>query len=706
MKKIFTLTYLFLGWGLCLLPLISFGQGHRYFGRVHRCATHEMDSLLRQSYPQMGSTADFERWLSAKMAFTVSRDIQEVYTLPVIVHIVHNGEAIGVGPNISAAQVQSQIDVLNEDFRRELNTPGYNNNPLGADVEIEFCLATIDPDGIPLAEPGIHRINRNDEGWVTLPYSPTYVRNQVMPNSIWDTDKYMNVWTVDLQNDVLGYAQLPSQSTLPDLAPNQGPATSDGVMIDPNHFGRIGNVSAPYDQGRTTTHEVGHWLGLRHIWGDGPCSEDDFCSDTPEAAAPNYGCPTGATACGGPIMVRNYMDYTDDACMNIFTQCQSLRMRTVLENAPRRLALLSSNACQTDLSPVPAFSTSQGTVCEGGQIQFFDESLYQPTSWQWSFPGGSPSTSTAANPVITYFSSGVYSVELTVANSFGTQTLSWPNQVEVVSGALTEVFFEDFENGLGAWQVENPDNDFGWELEPVSGNGGSVAPYVNLYLYASVGQKDGLISPAIDLSNYGNLELSVEYAYRPFSAEERDSLLISASVDNGQSFPFTLYQGAQGSMAFATGPNLTTSFTPSQASDWCGTSNGAGCIEINLSAFIGEPQFKLKVETVNAFGNNIFVDNIRIEGSCQQATEIQDIAVETWHVYPQPATDDLTIEGPQQYTPLGFVLYDLAGRSLRSWRMEGNDGKYMLTVGEFPPGVYVLEIQSEQGIYRQSLKID
>ncbi|HEU4496838.1 MAG TPA: M43 family zinc metalloprotease, partial [Flavobacterium sp.] len=171
----------------------------------------------------------------------------------------------------------------------------------------------------------------------------------------------LNMWTVNFSNsNLLGYAQFPSASGLPGLNSDGGAATTDGVVSGYNYFGSSDYndgtfiLGAPYDKGRTMTHEVGHWLGLKHIWGDGDCSVDDFCADTPNAATANYNCPTNLDSCPDPglDMVQNYMDYTDDPCMNIFTADQKARMITVMNNSTRRSTLKTSTK---DL-PIPLFA--------------------------------------------------------------------------------------------------------------------------------------------------------------------------------------------------------------------------------------------------------------------------------------------------------------------------------------------------------------
>lgn len=247
---------------------------------------------------------------------------RSVITIPVVVHVVYKTTA----ENISDAQIQSQIDVLNEDFRRT-NSDQTNQWSQAADSEIEFCLASVDPNGNPTN--GINRKKTKKRSFGADDSMKKSNRGGVNP---WNTSDYLNIWVCNLGQGLLGYAQFPG-----------GSAATDGVVCLYTAFGRVGNVNAPFNEGRTTTHEVGHWLNLRHIWGDGNCNADDFVSDTPLSDAANYGCASGHTSCSSTDMVQNYMDYSDDGCMNLFTAGQKARMQACL--AGPRASLLSSNAC-------------------------------------------------------------------------------------------------------------------------------------------------------------------------------------------------------------------------------------------------------------------------------------------------------------------------------------------------------------------------
>ncbi|HYG40920.1 MAG TPA: M43 family zinc metalloprotease [Cytophagales bacterium] len=400
---------------------------------VEHCATMEQDSINRVLYPQLGELSDFERVLQQKIREIEkrkksSRTADEILTIPVVVHVIHKGESVGSGSNISLAQIQSQLEVLNEDFRKKVGTNGENSSSVGADIELEFCLAILDEEGKTLSEPGVHRYNGNKDKWTR-----SEIEGVLKPATVWDPDKYYNIWTLDFGGEddrLLGYAQFPSQTSLPGLPANGGPASTDGVVVSYRHFGSSekGNfpvLQAPYNKGRTLTHETGHYLGLRHIWGDGGCGADDFVSDTPDSDRESRGCEKGRTSCGVVNMVENYMDYSDDGCMNIFTRGQKTRIRAVMEISPRRNTLAFSNLCSPNVaaSPEANFRADADTVLRGSTVSFTDLSLNFPDELKWTFEGAVPATSTQKNPRIVYSDSGSYSVSLIAVNELGSDTL-------------------------------------------------------------------------------------------------------------------------------------------------------------------------------------------------------------------------------------------------------------------------------------------
>ena len=339
---------------------------------IVRCASFE-NLKSQQARNKAISDEQFERWIAPKIEeikkMRNAGRLPSVIRIPVVLHIIHNGDAVGAGENISDAQALSQITVFNQDFRRQVGTPGFGS---GVDTSIEFCLAQIDPNGNPTN--GIDR-----RQLTSASYTSRAAIETAKASTIWDPTKYLNMWTFRFGGamaGVLGYAQFPSGSGLAGMPQEDcitGEASTDGVVCNYNTWGS--RTLAPtgsyggtqYDKGRTMTHEVGHMLGLRHLWGDGGCEVDDFCADTPNCENDYYaGVGTGGciapTQCGNVRQIQNYMDYSDDGCMNIFTQDQKDRMLAVLMNSPRRDDLLVSTVCEaTTQAPYIQFKR---TACE------------------------------------------------------------------------------------------------------------------------------------------------------------------------------------------------------------------------------------------------------------------------------------------------------------------------------------------------------
>ncbi len=400
---------------------------------IINCATVEQEKINKAKYPDRITLDDMEYAIGIRTKEILERNRAgktqaTVITIPIVVHVIHNGEDVGSGANISQEQIQSQIDVLNEDFRRKVGTPGHNDSPVGADIEIEFCLTSVDQNGHAMSEPGIHRYQGP---------RPDYTKDQaeaLKGQTYWNPNLFFNVWTLKFGGVdalLLGYAQFPDGSGLSGLNGDdtQSSASTDGVVIQYTSFGSIDkgnfpvmNAAAPYNHGRTLSHETGHWLGLRHIWGDKLCG-DDFVDDTPQQHAANRGCPeTKASCTTGFEMPQNYMDYSDDVCMNIFTVGQKARIRTVMELSPRRKQLIENNLCGTivEAPPVAEFTSNKTYVLRGGKVDYTDLSTNFPTSWEWTFENGDPSTSNVQNPSVKYSTPGKFKVTLKSTNSLGT----------------------------------------------------------------------------------------------------------------------------------------------------------------------------------------------------------------------------------------------------------------------------------------------
>jgi len=242
-------------------------------------------------------------------------------TIPVVVHVVFRTEA----ENISDEQIQSQIDVLNQDFMAvnpDLADVPVPFQDLIGNPQIQFELATTDPSGDPTSG-----ITRTETDRTSFSSQGNPVKSAATGGAdAWDTTRYLNIWVCTLSGGLLGYAQFPG-----------GPPATDGVVVLNTAFGTTGTARAPFDKGRTATHEVGHYLNLSHIWGENriaSCADSDFVDDTPNQFGPNTGKPTfPSSSCNNEPngdLFMNYMDYVDDEAMFMFTLGQVVRMRATL----------------------------------------------------------------------------------------------------------------------------------------------------------------------------------------------------------------------------------------------------------------------------------------------------------------------------------------------------------------------------------------
>ena len=342
------------------------------------CGAMEVHERLLRTVPEYAAAraaSETRAWEVEALGAEVART--GVTVIPVVVHVVYKTNA----QNISDPQIKSQIDVLNRDFR--MTNPDISSlpavfQPLAADARIEFELATSDPQGNQTD--GITRTQTNAAGFS----NDDAVKSAASGGADgWPADKYLNLWVCQLTNNLLGYAQFPG-----------GPAATDGVVILHTGFGTTGTAAAPFNLGRTASHEIGHWLNLRHIWGDDGtgCNGDDFVGDTPNQAGANTGMPAfpHATCNNGPNgdLFMNYMDYTDDAGMFMFTSGQVARMQACLDSDRPTIGTVKPSPTTLKFRDDPIklkFSDDGGTlkfkddvptlkfVDDGGTLKFRDD---------------------------------------------------------------------------------------------------------------------------------------------------------------------------------------------------------------------------------------------------------------------------------------------------------------------------------------------
>lgn len=423
----------------------------------HKCVSVEMHQHRQQQDASILGQAAFEDWMRDKRVELLANGnarSQAVQTLPVVVHVIHNGEALGIAPNISDAQILSQIQVLNEDFRKIAGSPGDNTHPDGADMELEFVLAKVDDQG--KATDGINRVE-----WGAFDYDPGFMDDVVKPATIWNPDYFLNIWVVSLVNPnsstsiLLGYAQFPKANSLGGLPSNPGSRNTDGIVINARYFGSAALDDGSFDtaslnRGRTLTHELGHFFGLRHIWGDAGdgqdgCLIDDYCTDTPDQESSTNGCPTTRVSCDSADMFENYMDYSNDVCMNIFTSCQVGRKDVVIANSLRRYTLPTS----------PALTANSGFAISG-QVVDMDSGNPIPNA-RLRFDGDFVPEVTAdasGNFSLPNFYAGRYDV---IVGAWGFLTTEVEDvDIDATTGALTFQISKGWEDSFAL--------DLGWEI--------------------------------------------------------------------------------------------------------------------------------------------------------------------------------------------------------------------------------------------------
>nr|WKN36822.1 choice-of-anchor J domain-containing protein [Tunicatimonas sp. TK19036] len=598
----------------------------------------------------------FEQWIDARVqarrfspqAKLSAEEADPIYRIPVVVHVIHRGEEVGVGSNIPFEQIEDQIRILNEDFRRlnpdSIDTPA-EFQPVASDTRIEFVLARQTPDGF--ATNGVVRVQGPDENYGLLS------GNTLAEVSWWDSELYLNIWVVPLRSPYLGFAQFPV-SDLEGLEGASNNAQTDGVVIDYNFFGSIGNV-VDRSVGRTTTHEVGHYLGLRHIWGDGDCSADDFVEDTPLQESDSEGCPAHPqTSCNSVDMFQNYMDYTNDRCMNLFTVGQRERMRIVLENSPRRRTLLTSPGLSEpivldDDAGISRINTPQRSECNGNIVPTItvvnagndpltsftvaltvQGNLREETTFSSNLTTGE-STTVSFSPITLQgnAANARYSFSFFITSVNGIEDENATNNIRSVDFIipqraplpLADDFESDTDNSLlNLGYLSNTDDLTTWELVSAPGyfSTENNALWLDFYNYdGGIGEQDILYTPIFDLAEVQEATLSFRYAYAPYQNENgeisNDGFAVGLSTNCGASYDTLLFEAYGEDLATAEPTGLE--FIPSSRLQW-------RQVTIPLNAYLSSENLQISFIGYNDYGNNLYVDDISITAAPTNAVDL------------------------------------------------------------------------------------
>ncbi|MCH6235114.1 M43 family zinc metalloprotease [Cognataquiflexum rubidum] len=612
-----------------------FGQPYQH---VHneKCAHVLIEKMQEEKMGFYGTKEYFESWISKEISekkknFNPLQRIQaERRVIPVVVHVIHNGTPEGSGANIPFSQIEAQIRIINEDFRRQnADTTLTPQEFLGvvADANIEFVLARQDPKGLPTN--GVVRV----KGPKTV-YNPNIPSDidLIGQTSLWPPEDYMNIWVVTIIDPIIGFASLPI-SNLPGLNVPPNSRENDGVTIDYRYFGEGGNAASG-SKGRTATHEIGHFLGLRHIWGDGDCSVDDFVLDTPLQSGPNNACRTvnPKISCNTRDLVENYMDYTPDDCMNNFTFGQVERMDVVLAESPRRASLVNGRGtiapqlftldlamqriidpqnlvCDLNINPTLEILNRGLNRVTAARIEIRNNGLLIQTK-NFSLNLNTGDATTVSFDPINFPSTGNnFVASITQVNGTTDQN---PSNNSLSSNpslqpAIPLPYAFQF-NEIGTnWVINNPDNLATWEKTQVVLDGQSQdALFIRNYEYEAFGELDYFISPGLDLSTYQNAQLTFNMAYGPFNNNSfGDYLLVAVSTDCGNTFDIIEAPYEKDYVFLRTSTPTLDEFIPTSASQFRREI-------VNLSEYSGLENVRIAFIARNGFGNNLYIKDIEI----------------------------------------------------------------------------------------------
>lgn len=672
------------------LALILF---ERSFSQIKPCSTYEANVKAETENPEaLKAKKELDTFIRSNNYKT-----EDIYIIPVVFHVMHYYGT----ENISKAQIQDAIRVLNEDFRK-LNPDTIDILPsfqgIAADSRIEFRLANIDPDG-----------NCTD-GIVRYATTSTYNADESTKyeSPAWPRNKYLNIWTAfSLSSGAAGYSYYPAS-----VSGSWGEGV-DGVMILYNYVGSIETSS--FITSRTLTHEIGHYLNLMHTWGNSNepglpsnCDIDDEVSDTPNTIG-HTGCNLSAATCGFLDNVQNYMEYS--YCYKMFTEGQKQRMRTTLNStiSGRNNLWSSANLIATGTNdgyisqvcaPIPDFSVSKEYNCNSVQIQYNDLSWNTDTitARSWSFPGGNPVSSTDENPLVYYALPGHYDATLLVSNPSGSNQLTRTSVVNVQDATTGESipWFEGFENSLFPshptdinknWEIYGDGIDLWQRTEGISYTGQACLKIRN-YLN-EVGQTTTLLSPNIVLSvNHPSNTITFKVAYAQRTVDSNDKLYVFVSDNCGLTWSLRYFK--LGATLSTNGGEYVSSFVPT-LSQWREEN-------ISLSILHNRPNISVKFVTYAGDGNEIYIDDINLD----QETSIDDdpSANNNLVVYPNPFNMDASIlymlNDPAN---VEISVVNLLGEEFGNYKQKNIPGIYSLQLSSFVDGL-------TQGIYFINLSLN
>ena len=661
------------------------------------CGADEMRIETLQANPQVAQAAierDAELEEFTRNFEQSSTRGGQVYTIPVVFHVIHKYGT----ENISREQILDGMRILNDTFRKTReDTADIHEDfkPIHADTEIEFALATKDPEGN--CHSGINR----------LASSLTNSGDHRVKDLIhWNPAMYLNVYITSNAAGLAGHAVWPADAdTIP---------AWDGIVISHNYVGTIGTSSLT--QSVVFAHECGHYLNLHHIWGGNNvpgfyylpvgqasnCDEDDLVGDTPNTIGWSS-CDLNASSCGNiRDNVQNAMDYS--YCNIMFTEGQKTRMQAALNSplANRNNLWTPANLIATGVNPEPTlcaadFEADNTLICNssGGTVTFTNTSYHvEADSVYWEFPGGDSPFSLLEEPIVVYYQPGIYDVALTVFSNGTSHEILKEDYITVLEDSSWSYPFWDWFEGNsdleGApWTQQSLDENNRWEITQVASHSPSHSVWLDNWDNPLM-TIDELYGPALDISNASQMRLAFKYAFAGKNAATNTSKL-QVQLRQSCSSNWVTRLTISGS-SLETAASQSAPFIPNQ-SEW-------ELESINIPSSYFREDFGFRFVFTSEGNNRIFLDDINVDVSAslsENSNPFLDL-----HLYPNPVSDQLTIEfGLEQAIEIQILVLDVLGKAATVLqKIVGKTGlnTQLIDLHNLAPGQYLIKIESEQRI--------